>query len=297
MLHDMRELRIPIALFVLFSFWPAIPVGALQSAVRPEIGSQFLVVMETETRGTADGSRSSSSSRQTLTERIIERSQDGILVEYDFHSDATDEERARVWQLPVHVFIDSAGTVSIQNLSELESRVDPWLEHWDFDRSMCGRWLFTWTAFQIDCDPESAVGYVQPLIVHQYQLFDGSLVAEHGTLEPAHLDSRQRDSGGLSYTAQFDIDPDVIRRERAMADVIIAEIYGRPPLDIEDSMEERRDEQISGQLSLTIETDTLGDILRIERLSETEIRLPDGANENQWRSQVVTRQPLASGTD
>ena len=94
----------------------------------------------------------------------------GIELEYDLSRDAKAEDRARIWQFPARVFKPSNGPMQLLNASELEARLEVWLKAAGWDRSVCGRWIFTWNAFRIDCDPQSIIKAIEAIDLWSFDL-------------------------------------------------------------------------------------------------------------------------------
>lgn len=122
------------------------------------VGHQWELVRsyETEQIG-SDGSSSNSSGTDACAERVVAIRPEGIELEYDIAPDADEEERQRQWSLPARVLRLPDGSLRLLNRGELEARLDDWLKRANWNRDMCGKWIFTWNAFRIECDPESGL--------------------------------------------------------------------------------------------------------------------------------------------
>jgi hypothetical protein len=211
---------------------------------------------------TGERSSGSSSSRSTYAERIVAIREAGVEVEFDLPDDSTEQERQREWLFPARILKRHDGSLELLNGPELEERLDAWLERAEWPREVCGRWYFTWSAFQVNCDPQS--------VLRTYEALDVTTSGEAGTET---------------------VDAEAVRRGRAEADVIVAQINGRV-LAFEEALAAHSSEQISGTVATSFERDAPERLLRTQ-VTELEIVEPDGVIETRSTTETVTRTLLS----
>ena len=216
------------------------------------------------TRGARSSGRSSSGF--TIVERVIAVRDDGSELEFDLPDDASVEARARSWQFPARVFRSEHGTLELLNAPDLEARVRTWLENVQIPEAACGRWVFTWTAIKIECDPQSVLGTLQAFDIRPSDLTAGVV-----QLDPADL-----------------------RRERAETDIAVAQMTGEPPLTLEAALQARSSEQVSGTITTRFEFDEDGRAGRRVTVGEVEVVQADGARERTVTTTTVERRLLPS---
>ncbi|MBN8816690.1 MAG: hypothetical protein J0J06_14730 [Sphingomonas sp.] len=236
------------------------PVVALLLA-QPAGGTYELRLERTSAEKTADDkSTSSSFDRDTVLERVVAVRDDGIELEYDNPSGSTDDDRARNWLLPFRVFRPRAGPTLLLNADELASRADPWLKRFKMTRAACGQWGFSWTAYKVDCDPQSALA-----IAERFDLWgdvgDGVPYRYPGTLAASPLHRVAIGPEGSRYTVDLAIDADAYRRERADADVAIGTIM-RKPVTLADALRQRAAMTVVGTVKVAFDTDAAGRVRR-----------------------------------
>lgn len=229
-------------------------------------GDRYEISLErvSETRG--DRSSGNSSSGFTMIERVIAVRDDGLELEFDLPDDASGEDRALSWQFPARVFRSGSGTLELLNAPDLDARVRAWLESAQIPEAACGRWMFTWTAIKIECDPQSVLETVQAFDIRPSEVTDGVV----------------------------QIDPEVLRRERAETDIVVAQMVGEQPLSLEAALQARASEQLSGTITTRFEFDEHGRAVRRVTVGELEVVQADGARERTATTITVERRRLAS---
>jgi hypothetical protein len=237
------------------------------------------------------GSSGMSNGRNTLIERVIAIRKDGSELEFDMPPGASAAERARTWQFPVRVFKPATGPLQLLNKGELETRVDQWLKAAGMTRAACGRWTFTWTAFRIECDPESVLATLQLLDLRSSELSDGAFYRVPGAKGVGQLTATAGSSGGVTFTANVELDPNEFRLGQAESDVVVGEISQRP-VSLESALKQRSSESASGTITVAIETDSRGQALRRTTITRIEIRGQDGGREERTMTEVVERRLL-----
>lgn len=265
---------------------PIVGVRAQPSRAEPKRGETYELTL---TRDMAQrdnrGGTASSHDRDTLIERVVEARADGLVLEYDLPKDATAQQRASEWHLPARVFKPALGPMQLLNHAELEARIDGWLKSGGMTRANCGQLIFTWSAFRIDCDPQSVTGMVQRFELMSFEVREGASYLDPNARGPARL---ARGSSGSTLVAEMAVDPDAVRRARAATDLGVAELM-RKSLTLEEALRERARDTVSGTISVTFETSPAGDVQRRTTVTRLEIGRPDGRLESQTTTETLER--------
>ena len=138
-------------------------VATTAATPAPRVGETFQINTdrEMEEHGNRDDSqRGSSTDRDSYVERVAAVRPDGVVLEYDLPMSASANDRASTWQFPFQVLKMPDGTLQLLNAPELAGRVDGWLKTAGMPRAVCGKLIFTWNAFRIDCDPQSVIPWL-----------------------------------------------------------------------------------------------------------------------------------------
>lgn len=280
----MRIIAITAALYL-----PAFAANAETANFIPRAGDTYEIVSTREmSQQDTGGSSGSSHDRDTMIERVVAVREDGLELEYEVPKNPKSPDRNINWQFPARVFKPFHGALKLLNSAELEARVDGWLKSGGLTRAMCGRWIFTWNAFRIKCDPQSAIQIIDQFDLEHEELRAGSPYRDPEAFEPVLLKNGATKSDGSTFIAEMTIDPASVRRERAEADVVIAEV-SRKPLTFDEALQRRSSEVISGTITITFDTDPAGRLLRRTRITKLAIKLPDGEVETQTVTQVLER--------
>ncbi|WP_404416202.1 hypothetical protein [Brevundimonas vesicularis] len=259
----------------------------------PAVGEEHEVIISyvTSKQG-SDGSSSSSSGQDVLLERVIAVSNAGLELEFDLPSDATAEDRARDWKFPARILQQSNGAIRLLNGDELDERVDRWLKASEMSRDMCGRWIFTWNAFRIECDPESVIADIAAINLLNVNLREGATYRHPQTVGSGILSLTSKGPGGAVYSVRLAVDADAVRRERAESDVVVGEIT-QNPVTFEAAFSERSKETVSGTVEVTFDVDASGNPTRRTVVTTLDTVKPDGVSEKDRRTDTVER--VASG--
>lgn len=137
---------------------------------------------------------------------------------------------------------------------------------------MCGRLIFTWNAFRIECDPASAIAIVAPYDLRPTDLRAGAAYRVPDARAGAPLVRRAVGRDHVTFTALFDIDPSAVRHERAQADVDVASLSGTR-LTLDAALRAHASEAIAGTITVTFDTDGAGVVVRrteVTKLDTTE---------------------------
>lgn len=258
----------------------------------PKVGEEYEISKRYETsEQTSDGSSGSSSGRDTIIERVIGVREGGLELEFDLPKEATAEDRARSWQFPVRVFRPTNGSMQLLNRPELEARIEGWLKAAGWTRAACGRWIFTWNAFRIECDPESVIKAVEPFDLRSAGIREGASYQEAEARGPGMLTRKSTGPDGATFAVALEIDPDAVRRARAESDVAVGEMM-QEPVTLDGALRERAKEDVSGTISVTIDTDLAGNIRRRTKVTKVETKGPGGRTQSQTVTETVERRPV-----
>jgi hypothetical protein len=259
----------------------------------PKVGEEHEISKRYETsQKTSDGSSGSSSGRDALLERVIGVREGGLELEYDLPKDTKADDRARNWQFPVRIFRPSSGPTQLLNRPELEARVDGWLKRAGWTRAVCGRWIFTWNAFRIECDPQSVIKMVEAFNLRSTDLREGVPYRDTEARSSGTLTRKAAGPNGETFAVTMEIDPDAVRRARAESDVAVGEIMQKP-VTIDAALRERAKESVSGTITVTFDTDNRGNARRRTKVTKVEIKGPDGRYESQTATETVERHPVS----
>ncbi len=257
-----------------------------------EVGDTYEMRLERSSQRSKNGSSGSSTTRLTLTERVVALQSDGVVLEFDLPPEIAGKDREREWQFPARVLRRPDGSLELLNPGELEARAAAWLEWAELDPSACGTWLFTWKATKIECDPQSAITRIQPFDLRPINLADGAMYQEQGADRPSPLEMTPQDSGGAIFQAEMKVDPDAMRRERAESDLIVAKITGRGASTLEEALQNRSQDRYSGTIVTEFETDAAGRVVRKTTVVQVETESPDQSAESRLTIQTVLREPV-----
>ena len=90
----------------------------------------------------------------------------------------------------------------------------------------------------------------------------------------------------------MEIDPDAVRRARAESDVAVGETMQKP-VTLVAALRERAKESVSGTISVTFDTDSVGNVWRRTKVTKVGITGPDGRYESQTATETVQRRPVS----
>lgn len=272
----------------LASLVAANPVFADAAAPALRAGDTAEIRLSYSTEEHGKSSSGSSSGHDTILERVISVTAEGVEYEYDLPLSVTKADHKREWFFPVRVFRPSVGAAELRNRPELESRLDKWLASAKWTREMCGRWIFTWNAFQIVCDPKKALDAVEPFDLRAVHPHDGATMANPAALENGIIRRTASSESGVTYVSEFAVNPAVVRQERAEAAVVVGEITGEP-VTLQKALNDLAKEQVTGTIRITYETDPDGRVRRRTTETNLETKQPDGAFETSKRIETAER--------
>jgi hypothetical protein len=178
------------------------------------------------------------------------------------------------------------------NRAELEARVEGWLKAAGWTRAVCGRWIFTWNAFRIECDPQSVIKTVEAFDLRTADLREGAPYQHIKARGNGTLTRKAAGPNGATFAVVMEIDPDAVRRARAESDVALGEIM-REPVTLVTALRERTKESVTGTISVTFDADSAGNVRRRTTVTKVETKGPDGQSESQTITETVERRPVS----
>ena len=155
-------------------------------------------------------------------------------------------------------------------------------------RAICGKLIFTWNAFRIDCDPQSTVRWLATVTLPD-NLAVGSSFTDPDARAPVIL----RQVGADKLLATLQVDPAAIRRQRAETDVGVAELM-RKALTMDAALKAHEVETVTGTIAVTFDLDLVGRFRRRSRVRTVQIAWPSGRIDTQTVTETVTRTPLST---
>lgn len=227
-----------------------------------------------------------------MIERIIAVQADGLELEYDLLPGTTEQERARSWQFPLRVFKPVSGATRILNSAELEKRIDGWLALAKLSREACGKWYFTWNAFKVECDPQSALRIAEAYDMRPGALAEGVTYRDPRASSPTNLKMIRKGTGTV-FSGEMPIDVELVRKEKAQSDFVVGEIT-RKPITLETAHAVRSREQFSGTIGISFEVLPSGFVSRRTTVTNLKAIAVDGAIENSTVTSVLSRELVPS---
>lgn len=281
----MKHLHIFIVFFCI-SFFAATLVLAEAPPAAPKVGDVYKLTSITKKSHKSPDSSGGSTTGNTLVKRVAGVRAEGVELVYDLPESTNEKARERQWQFPVRVFQPVDGPLQLLNVAELEARVDDWLVKFKIPRSACGTTVFTWTAFDIKCDPKSVLKDIGVFDMGVSRLYEGAAFQDNDALGTGKLAKKITEQEGHTFTAEMPINPDAVRRRRAEADVTIGRMTNNP-VTFEAAMARREKEKVSGTVSFVFETDPAGNVQRRIKVTETQITALDGTVESSTRTDTL----------
>ncbi|WP_155644858.1 hypothetical protein [Erythrobacter donghaensis] len=257
----------------------ALAAAALVFAM-PAAAQDYVLAMtyETSTEGGEYDSSSSSSGRQAIAERVIAARPEGNEFEYALPFDPEEIRGNERWMFPARMRVAADGRMTLLNADELAARNTAWLAEAEWTTEVCSRWGFTWTAFQVRCDPEAAIEAVEGFGMQPGRIAEGQAFALKGALGPVVLARTGEREGRVILTGSGPVDVGFLREEDARAALVVAEI-SREALTPEEATAASAAITATGTVSVTFEVDAAGLLWRREDASEytmTGSRFRDG---------------------
>jgi hypothetical protein len=272
---------------------PAIVARAGALALPPQIGDTYEITLTKDSvQHGSNKSSGSSHDQDTVIERVIGLRAKGLELEYDLPNSATADDRSRSWQFPAQVFRPFDGPGQLLNGPELEARVDAWLKAAGLPRTACGHWYFTWNAFRVECDPQSVLKTVQAFDLRFADVREGAAYQESDARGAGTLARKAGGIDGAVFAVEMPVEPDVFRHARAESDVVVGEIM-KKPVSLDAALGQRATEIISGTISITFETDSVGNVRRRTKVTKLDIKGPDGPSETETATEKLERRLIS----
>ena len=265
-------------------------VATAAATPSPRVGETFQIATdrEMEEHGNRnDSGRASSTDRDSYVERVAAVRPDGVVLEYDLPANASSEDRASNWQFPFQVLKGTDGTLRLLNAPELAGRVDRWLKAAGIKRAACGKLIFTWNAFRIECDPQSTIRWLATVTLPD-RLEAGSSFTDPDAQAPAML----RLGSANTLVITLAVDPAAVIRERAQTDVGVAELMHKT-LTLAAALKAHEAEKVTGTITITFDLDAAGRTRGRTRVRVVQIAWPNGRVDTQTVTETLARTPLS----
>jgi len=270
----------------------ALPPQALAAQPAPRAGEVYQVVRISETRWTgANESQGHAYDRDAWIERVAAVREAGVELEFDLPPEVSAEDRAPVWQFPVRVLRPAQGPLQLLNRAELETRVTSWLAAAQLPRAACGRWYFTWNAFQIACDPDAVPIWLATVDLAAADLRDGAPYAHPLATAPGRLRQETSTPDRAVFVAEMAVDPEAVRRGEAESQAVVAAIMGNSP-QLRDARAARAIRQASGTIRVRFESDGAAHLRRRTTVITLDIEKANGEREHRTATETVERRPV-----
>ncbi|GAA5004494.1 hypothetical protein FNZ56_07050 [Pseudoluteimonas lycopersici] len=281
-----------------FSALPLLANNACSDPMQPmpKVGDEHEIIKSYETsEQSSEGSTGSSRGRDAILERVIGMRDGGFELEYDLPKSATTDDRSRNWQFPARVFRSKNGAMQLVNDRELEARADGWLKAAGLTHDACGRWIFTWDAFRIECDPQSVLKTLEAFDLSSAVIREGASYQDIEAKSAGTLTRKATGPNGSTYTVVMEIDPDAVRRARADSDVVVGEITQKP-VTLDEALLKRANEIVTGTITVTFDTDLTGNVRSRTKVTKVETKNPDGRSESRTSTETVERRLVSEST-
>jgi len=267
-----------------------IPDASWPESLKTQVGQVYEIrwTQSTETAGDT-GSSGSSNSRNTLIEKVLRTGPNELVLEYDMPSGTSDIDRRRSWQFPARVRLTPDNKMTLLNADDLKVRNDDWLAWGNYNQSHCGKWLFTWTAQKIECDPNSVIGLLDTFNIRRANLKAGVPYVSFAGLDAVSLVQEPSGDDIMKLTAVLELDPEKLRKERAESNLIVAQIMGEKTPTLEEVLQRLQNEKIAGTIEITYTLDSMGEPIRRVQINQANIVNIDGLTETLKSTETVER--------
>jgi len=266
-----------------------IAIAGPAAATAEKAGDSYTITSETRTSTrTGDQSTSTSFDRNAISERVVAVRADGVELQYDANDGSSDANGPNDWRFPARIFRPASGKPQLLNRAELEARRDRWLAQAKLPRTMCGHWYFTWNAFKIECDPQSALEVIAAFDLRSVELRNGAPYRDAGASDAAPLRKTASASGGAVYTVALLPDAAKVRRDRAQSDVVLGEV-SRKPVTLETALRAHAADQVTGSITIAFETDAAGVTVARTKTVKLRIKPSTGAAEESETIETLRR--------
>lgn len=253
-----------------------------------------LIVYESRAQSeTSSGGKSSSNSSSAVLERNIGNREGGLELEYSFPQENVPLIEA--WKFPARVLKVPGSSIELLNTSEIESRLENFLDQNPDVRKLCGETIFTWDAFDIHCNASHVLDIIKFYDLHFGELSEGKLYNEPGMVEAVPLTLKSSSKDMQVFQANLTADPEHLQTEYETSMKKVANIVGDSFESVISSDLELKDGDkptFSGTRIVTIEVASTGLVVRLEREIITIIKGGANFQETQTTKQVLERRPV-----
>ncbi|MEM6828146.1 MAG: hypothetical protein AAF553_09395 [Pseudomonadota bacterium] len=267
-------MRIAVALFVVLFSSISEPVTATE---------KYEILQSYATQSESDNGSSGSSSGSSAWIETVHRGPEGC-VEKSFDSvDPPGKTRPlAAWKLPVRVRQCGKGAPTIVNEDEMIARLEKFLEAVELTRDACGSYYFTWSVFQIDCDPQVALDLVKDVDLGAADISPG---AEYVMPDNAGSAILTTTGGDHAFFGTGEIKKGFLRDKAAQTIKVLSELNGEKVSD-EEALARLENHQFSGEFTVEFEIDRLTGM--ITRTLTTETRTVDANSVVETRKAIET---------
>lgn len=256
--------------------------------LKSQIGQTYELRWTQSTESSGGDSSGTSSSRDSLLERVIDVRPEALILEFDLPAGTSDIDRRRAWQYPARIELSPDNKMTLLNPEDLKRRNDDWLAWGNYDQRHCGLWIFTWTAQKIECDPESVLGALETFNIRRAVIREGAPYTDFGSLKPEPL--RSGAENGLStLQTSLALDPEIVREERIESAKIVAQITGQDEDSLAEELAGIKNNQISGAIEISYTLDNMGEPVSRDKTTMATITTSDGRVEKLKTIESVTR--------
>lgn len=246
-------------------------------AQTPSVGSESLIRLKIETVSTRPNGSGKSTTRNALVEHVLSKTESAVELEYRLPSGSEGRAGPVEWMFPLRVRKSVVGEIEVLNRAELLVRRDTWLAKAPQFRTLCGQSIFTWTAIQIHCEVEDALGIIAPFDLWIWGLTPDQMWNEPGTTTDQPLVLVENGTNGQRYEVTLDLDPQALRRADAEIKVSVAMMTGITSPTLEEALLELEGVSYVGILVLGFQTDAAGAVT--ERTWRREVTQTDELGE------------------
>ncbi|WP_017671765.1 hypothetical protein [Blastomonas sp. AAP53] len=174
------------------------------------------------------------------------------------------------------------------NGSELNARLDRWLTSANWDRTVCGRWIFTWNAFKIECDPETVLKTIDSYELRSIEAIEGAELHDSAASAPARLERKTSGAGNQMFEARLVIDPVKFHRAEAESEVVAGEITGHP-IPFDEALAKSSKDKVEGTIRVVLNTNAAGEVIEKARTTKVKITHHDGTTQVREAVETVQR--------
>jgi hypothetical protein len=159
-----------------------------------------------------------------------------------------------------------------------------------WSRAICEHWIFTWSGFKIECDPQSALRSVETFDLTSIELRDGTLYHDANALEPGKL-ARTALREGYRFSTELTVAPSAIRRVRAETDVAVGEITNKL-VTLDAAIRRHANDEVTGTISIMFETDRAGTPLRRTKVTKLLNKEANGVAKTETTTEILEQRPV-----